>query len=566
MEYIIGIILVIILFILYGLFARKKVYDRVDRLEEKKMDIMNRNVTDELSKIKDLNLSGETQARFEKWRTDWDHIVDRQLPDMEEELFDAEEAADRYRFRMARRILDEVERTLGDIEASIDEMFKDVEKLLNSEENSRKEVENLKPSLKEIRKKLLQNRHMFGKAETAFELEIDEIEEGLALCEELNENGDYIEANERVQDLHERIKTLKHNVERFPSLYKLCKQELPSTLDRLSFGLKEMKEKGFRIQKYGFEKEIHTFQEKLIALVEQLEKAEVDAVEIQLEEMEERTQEIFDQLEKEALAKQYVEKHLKSVSDQLSAEEEKWKQTKNDVTLLEETYQFEDPDYEKHVNLEKWLDELKKQADSIQKDLENEDQTYSSIRTNIESWLNQWEELHKQHQEFQERLKSLRRDEISSRDKLAGMKKELLQVKRKLQKSNIPGIPEYILDAIDHAGHAIEDANHRLEKQPLDMAEVQHSLNKAEKNVQTMKEQIDFLLEQAELAEYVIQYANRYRSQFPFLAAKLAEAENAFRSYEYEVALEQAVEGLEEVEPGAIKKLEKILQTTVHAN
>lgn len=146
------------------------------------------------------------------------------------------------------------------------------------------------------------------------------------------------------------------------------------------------------------------------------------------------------------------------------------------------------------------------------------------------------------------------------------MKKQLLDVKRRLQKSNIPGVPEYIMTTLEHASDAIGKTDQTLQEHPLDISKVQHALSKAEKHVHTTKEQIEDLLEQAELAEYVIQYANRYRSQYPYLAAKLAEAENAFRSYEYEVALEQAAEGLEDVEPGAIKKLEEILQTTVQTN
>lgn len=566
MEYIIGSLLVIVLLILYGLLVRKRIYDRVDQLEEHKMELMNRNVTDELSKIKDLTLSGETQARFEKWRTEWDKIIDLKLPDIEEELFDAEEAADRYRFRTAKRILKDVERTLAEIEASIDQMFKEVEYLLDSEENSRKEVENLRPSIKDIRKKLLQNRHLFGKAEVAFEVEVDEIEEELTRCEDLTENGDYIEASERIQLLHDRIHKLNKDISRFPELYKLCKQELPSTLDRLSFGLKEMKEQGFRIHKYGFEKEIHKFQEKLIKLVEQLEKAEINEVEHHIQEMEEQTQEMFEQLEKEVYAKKYVDHHFHKISAQLSSEKEKWQQTKKDVTILEETYHIDDPDYEKHVNLEKWIDELSKQAVKIKKDLENKDETYVSIQEKMESWLKQWEALQEEHQQFQDRLKSLRRDELSAREKLSEMKKQLLDVKRRLQKSNIPGVPEYIMTTLEHASDAIGKTDQTLQEHPLDISKVQHALSKAEKHVHTTKEQIEDLLEQAELAEYVIQYANRYRSQYPYLAAKLAEAENAFRSYEYEVALEQAAEGLEDVEPGAIKKLEEILQTTVQTN
>src|SRR5690625_6840351 len=77
---------------------------------------MNRNFTSELAKIKVLNLSGETQEKFEKWRRRWENIVATDLSDIEEALFDAEEAADRFRFPKANKTLNALEETLEKVE------------------------------------------------------------------------------------------------------------------------------------------------------------------------------------------------------------------------------------------------------------------------------------------------------------------------------------------------------------------------------------------------------------------------------------------------------------------
>src|SRR5690625_34874 len=127
MVYIIGVILFIIALIIVGLILRKRVYDVVDRYEAWKMDIMGRNIAGELSRIKELNLSGETQAKFESWKERWDQIVTKELPDIEEHLFDAEEAADRYRFTKAKKTLNETEKVLLSIEADIEKILKEVD-------------------------------------------------------------------------------------------------------------------------------------------------------------------------------------------------------------------------------------------------------------------------------------------------------------------------------------------------------------------------------------------------------------------------------------------------------
>lgn len=79
-AYIIGFILIIIALIITGLIFRKIIYDRVDKLEAWKLDIMNRNVTAELQRVKALRLAGETQEKFESWKDNWDRILTQELP------------------------------------------------------------------------------------------------------------------------------------------------------------------------------------------------------------------------------------------------------------------------------------------------------------------------------------------------------------------------------------------------------------------------------------------------------------------------------------------------------
>lgn len=88
------------------------------------------------------------------------------------------------------------------------------------------------------------------------------------------------------------------------------------------------------------------------------------------------------------------------------------------------------------------------------------------------------------------------------------------------------------------------------------MGEVHHVLSEAASSVERAVEQTEIMLDQAYLTEQVIQYANRYRSRYPLLAAKLSESERLFRSYEYELSLERAAEAVEEIEPGALKLIE----------
>ncbi len=147
---------------------------------------MNRQVADEMSKVRNLNLSGETESLFESWRDEWDDINDEVFSNVEEDLLDAEESAERYRFGKAFRILNHVERELNQVEKTIDDIFKEVDRLLHSEKDSREEIEKIKPRISEVRKVVLQNGYQLGKSEVVFDVELDEIEQELNEYENVN--------------------------------------------------------------------------------------------------------------------------------------------------------------------------------------------------------------------------------------------------------------------------------------------------------------------------------------------------------------------------------------------
>lgn len=556
MAYIIGIILIIIALIIVGLIMRKRVYDMVDRLEAWKMDILNRNVASQLGRIKSLNLSGETQEKFESWKDRWEYIITKELPYIEEYLFDAEEAADRYRFSKANKTVKKAEQTLQSIEADIEKMLEELDEFMEFEESSRKEIEQLQPTIKTLRKELSQNRYQYGKAEGCFDARIDQLTEQLKKYDALVEDGDYSEAHQLVEELKQRVNGLQMQINEFPHIYKMCKQELPAQLDELYKGLQDMKENGYRVEHLGFQKEIHNYQRRLSDCVVSLENGDTSEAKAIMTEAEDRITEMYQLLEKEAIAKNYMENKIPSYQDALNVLENNFHSTRDEVEALKKTYYFEDSDMEKYLLLEKSITHLKNHLDELTTEVENENSSHSELRKELEAGFQQVEDIEQKHKDFKKRIQNMRKDEVEAKEKLADMKNELYAVNRRLNKSNIPGVPRAVWNMIEEAADKNAHVLAAFDKQPLDITEVQHALTEAKTAVDYVTEQTDIMLDQAYLTEQVIQYANRYRSQFPALSAKLSESERLFRSYEYDLALERAAKAIEEIEPGALKRIE----------
>lgn len=556
MAVVIAIILSIITLLIIGLILRKRIYDNVDELESWKLDIMNRNIAAQLSRIKSLNLSGETQEKFEAWKERWDYILTKELPDVEECLFDAEGAADRYRFSTAKKILHKIEEALKATEVEIDNILEDLEHFLSSEEKSRLDIEELQPKIKALQTKLTHYRYQYGKAERFFETELKAIVDSFESYEEMVEAGNYLEASQLVEQLKPQVELIESQIEAFPQLYKACKETLPKQLKDLSNGLEEMKEEGYRVEHLGFQKDIQSYEQRLRDCVTSLDKGNTLEIDTVIKELEERIQEMYQLLEKEAIAKSYIETKIPTYEKQLKEWDSSFQHTKEEVDELKEAYYFEDTDMEKYLMLEKTINQLNSQLRDIAGKKKDESISHTELRDIVEQGFAQLEELKEVHVEFQNQIQTLRKDEIEAKEKLADMREKMNDVRRRLKKSNVPGVPGFIWDLIEIASEKNSRVIQALETQPLDIGKVQAALTEARLAVDNMTEQTDKMLEQAYLTEQVIQYANRYRSRYPHLAAKLTESERLFRAYEYELSLEQAATAIEEVEPGSLKRIE----------
>lgn len=557
MEWAIGIVLVLITALLISLILRKRVYDTVDRLELWKMDIMNRNTASQLAKMKNLNLSGEALEKFESWKSRWEFILSKELPDIEDYLFKAEELADRYRFPSAHKILNQTTETLKKIEENIENMLQELDRLLLSEKESREKIAALRPNLDEMKKKLLHHHYQFGSGVQYFEETIHTYEDKLLTYDQLIEEGDYTKARSLASELEEKINHLEDEMQKFPSILKRSSTTIPNQLDDLRSGIKEMIQDGYRIEQLNLEADIRTYEERVNDCIELLNKGNIEDVSIILDDLEERIQEVYDLLEKEAIAKNYVETNIHSYEQALFELGNSFDETRLSVEELRKTYYFEDRDMESFLILEKSIQQSKQQLDELSENIQSKGKSHSELRERLEAGFKQLEELKEKHDQFKEQINNLRKDELKAKEKLQSMNRQISDLQRQLKRSNIPGVPRYIWDMIEKSMLANQSVLQALEKIPLDMQEVYHMLQEAEKALESACEQVERMLQQAHLTEQVIQYANRYRSSYPFLAAQLSEAEYLFRSFEYELSLEKAASAIEEIEPGALKMIEE---------
>ena len=560
MEIIIGILVVVVIFFSFSYLGRKKIYAEVDRLETWKVSIMNKPVSEELSKVKDLNMTGQTEELFENWRYQWDDILSSELQNIEEYLFDAEDHADKYRFKKAKNVLAIANQKLEEIEDQIKSIFDELEELIGSQAKSQEQIDMLEATYTELKKKLLNQRHQYGSTSGLLEKEIDHLQHTFLEFHDSMNNGNYLEARGLVQKLEMEIEELEFKMENIPSLLIDCQSVLPSQLAEVETGYKEMLQEGYILEHVKLEESVESLKEKTKHITNLLFEIKVTEAKEGIELLKEEMDKLYDNIENEVIARHYIVKELPAVESVLHTLSEASAKSKEETYVVQESYHLQEEDIQTQRKIEHSMLALVDRYEKLSSHLENQTIAFSILKEELEDICEQINSLEEIHQQYMEILQALRKDEMSAREQLASLRKMLMEVKREIEKSNMPGLPETIYQDLTTASEQLKTVKEKLEEKPLNIIEVNAILRQAVTSVEKCHADCTDILDHAYLAENIIQYGNRYRSKHAFVHESLIEAEQLFRNYEYKSALEEAATALEKVEPGVLKKIEQILE------
>jgi septation ring formation regulator len=542
-----------------GFLMKRKKYQVVDQLDKRKIEIMNRPVADELKKVKKLNMTGQTEELFERWRQTWDEIITTELPAIDEKLIDAESCIDKYRFRKAQEIMRQIEENLDSAEEKIDNLLQELNELVGSEEKNRRDMEEIKEKYRSARKRLLAHRHTYGKTAPILEIKLDSLSSQFDQFEELTAEGNYLEARELVLNLKEEMADLLHKMERIPVLIPECTSLLPSQLDELEEGYKEMEEQGYILNHLQLDKEIARIRKELDLYKDLIAKTEIQEVEDSLNETRENIDLLYELLEKEVKAKHDIIQNNNQTFELLQKLKKNNRKLKEETQLVQESYHLVDEQIDVPKKLDKELSLLEKRYEIVSSKIFAKQSAYSLLNDDLMEIRKSIESLQEEQERFVEFLGNLRKDELAARDKLEELRRMIHESHRKVAKSNVPGLPDSYKSLMEDASERINEVIQCLQMKPLNMNQVQDKLELAVEAVEVLNQKTDELIEQVFLAEKVIQYGNRYRSQYPNVREKLIEAEKAFRNYEFSEALEQAAAAVEKVDPQFLKKLSDLL-------
>ncbi|MBD8016541.1 septation ring formation regulator EzrA [Microbacterium sp. APC 3898] len=560
MEYIIIAVIILLAIIIIGFMFRKKHLAEIERLEQLKLQIQNKPILEELTKVKQLNMNGQTEEMFERWRNVWTEIMDVHIPKIDASLYDAEEAINRFRFGKATKIEQETEVKIDNVDKDMNGILVELAELIGSDEKNRNEIDLIQEKYRRARKNLLAHQHSYGAAAAPLEKKLESFIPMFDEYEKLTTEGNYLKAREIVISLSTEGEEAFLLADDIPSLLADVHNKIPSYIAELRQGKSEMEEQSYYLGHLELTLQLDEIEEELAVLEENIAQLEIAQTKIAVEKIKDRIDSFYELLEKEVEAKHYVDEFQIDTERHLEVVARDTQEMEEESRYVQHSYKISESEAAIPKACKEKMEQLAQRYDLLRTRLEEDQSAYSSLQEELMHIREDLSIVDSTQNDFMTALKNLRVEETNANAKVEQLKRKLQETDRILHKANIPGIPEDMDVRLEEAEEHLFVAMQTLREVPLNMKLVDNYLEQAEKSIDDVHDKAVEMVENVLLIERIIQYGNRYRKSNQQLDAKLGEAEESFRQLRYSKALEEAATAVENFEPGSMKRIEVLVK------
>ena len=513
-------------------------------------------LSDDLKKVKALEIAGKAEKLYSQWESEWYEIQSIDIEELDRDLYSAETYIDKFNFKRADEVIMNCGELIANIKDRIAGIRREIKELTEVEPRNRELYEEIVVEYKELNRELLAKRHQYGAAAEQFENNIKEIAPLLDDFKLLTSTGKYLEAQEKINSVKELIASLKERMEVLPDLLKEIEKTCPAQIQSLRLKVEEMEKKGFKLNHLEISSKIESSVWQLSDAREKVKSGDIDLIENILDGIYDVIDEVSNDLKKELDYKKYIEENYREITNKLELQDKLNEALYNNIQEIKNRYQIYQKDEEMVANYYDELSDLLDVKHDIDVYINNQPKlNYKDLKEKVELLGQGLEKIEEDQTNYSRYLTSLREEEDHAREKLIFINQEKEVIKRKLDNSRVPGFSDRFIvlykDVTDSYRYAIEE----LKKEPINIDLLKRAVAEAEESLDIYASEVNNILTDIELIEKLIRYANRYRKDNVEFHQQLTVAEQYYREYRYNKTLEIIRNSLDKVEPGAYERI-----------
>jgi len=563
---IIAVAILLLISYVVAIYVKKRNESKLAILEEKKEELYNLPVNDEVEAVKNMHLIGQSQVAFREWNQKWVDLSLNSFADIENNLFEAEGYNNSFRFFKASHQIDQIESQITLIEediASIRNALADLEK--QEAKNSGRVLHTL-DLFEELQHRVADHSEEYGQGLSEIEKQLENIQSEFSQFVTLNSSGDPVEAAVILDNVENHILALTHIVDRMPAIVTTLSKDLPDQLEDLEDGYRKLLDANYHFVETDIEARFQLLYEALKKNNENIAQLELDNADYENTQVQEEINSLYDIFTREIAAQKVVEGLVATLPTYFKHMKENNALLIKDIERLNKNYLLSESD-ESHVSrLQRELESYELAIEEATSNQDEPTQAYSIIEENLESLQEKLKEIEDEQISISERLARIEKDDYNARQKATIYANRLHTIKRYMEKRNLPGIPQSFLKLFFTASNNTEDLMAELDHKLVNIEAVTRILEIVTNNMETLETETYNIVQYATLTEQLLQYSNRYRSFDERIQEAFNEALAIFETdFDYRASFDKISEALEVAEPGVSKRFVSSYEKTREA-
>lgn len=551
----VAIAVILILAYVIAIFLRKRNVSRLTALEERKEELYNLPVNDEVEAVKNMHLIGQSQVTFREWNQKWVDLSLNSFADIENHLFEAESYNNSFRFFKAAHKIDQIESQIGLIEEDIAAIRNALSELEKQESKNSGRVLHALDLFESLQHTVAEDSEKYGKALPEIEKQLENIQSEFSQFVTLNSSGDPVEAAAILDSTENHILALTHIVERIPALVEALTKELPDQLADLEEGYRKLLDANYHFTETDIESRFQLLHESLKNNQENIRQLELDNADYENNRIQEEINALYNIFTREIAAQKVVESLLATLPTYLNHLKENNQVLVQDLERLTKTYLLPESDGNHVRRLQAELAVLDTAIMEVTEDQGESTQAYSALEEQLEMLQSNLKDIEDEQISVSERLAQIEKDDLNARQKANVYVNRLHTIKRYMEKRNLPGIPQSFLKLFFTASHNTEDLMAELEQPQVNIESVKRVLEIATNDMEALETETYDIVQYATLTEQLLQYSNRYRSFDERIQEAFNEALEIFeKEFDYQASFEKISQALEVAEPGVTNR------------
>ena len=552
---IIAVAVLLVIAYAIAIYVRKRNESKLAILEEKKEELYNLPVNDEVEAVKNMHLIGQSQVTFREWNQKWVDLSLNSFADIENNLFEAEGYNNSFRFFKASHQIDQIESQITLIEediAAIRNALADLEK--QESKNSGRVLHTL-DLFEELQHRVADHSEEYGQGLSEIEKQLENIQSEFSQFVTLNTSGDPVEAAVILDNAENHILALTHIVDRIPAIVATLSKDLPDQLEDLEDGYRKLLDANYHFAETDIEARFQLLYEALKKNHENIAKLELDNAEYENTQIQEEINALYDIFTREIAAQKVVEGLVATLPTYLQHMKDSNAVLVEDIKRLSKSYLFSETDVSHVHRLQTELDSLEESVLELTSEQEEHSEPYSLLEERLENLQATLKEIEDEQVELSQRLAQIEKDDINARQKANIYVNRLHTIKRYMEKRNLPGIPQNFLQLFFTASNHTEELMVELEEAQVNIEVVNRILEITTNDMEILEDETYNIVKYATLTEQLLQYSNRYRSFDERIQEAFNDSLEIFeKEFDYHASFDKISQALEVAEPGVTNR------------